>query len=234
VADLQLSALTRGSPETTLQLLRTALWHADRLIDRHEAQARSEAILEMAQAFRAEWAVERADWEEAQALLQSMGEGEHLHWDALKGHLRSRAWHEARRLAALMAQRPELAALLRRVGRMQRPLTAVHHPPAPRDAVSGPQPAAGLKPVETVLPDAPGELRGIRLGDRLERLLGSELQHPAHGEPTAGARPPAHLPGYIGLHAGRTRVHRQGGGAGSNPGGPAGAPRVRRHGLRWA
>ncbi|MFM8737825.1 MAG: VWA domain-containing protein, partial [Betaproteobacteria bacterium] len=80
VADLQLSALTRGSPETTLQLLRTALWHADRLIDRHEAQARSEAILAMADAFRAEWAVERADWEEAQALLQSLGEGAHLHW----------------------------------------------------------------------------------------------------------------------------------------------------------
>ncbi|MFM8345623.1 MAG: VWA domain-containing protein [Betaproteobacteria bacterium] len=180
VAGLQLSALTRGSPETTLQLLRTALWHADRLIDRHEAQARSEAILAMADAFRAEWAVERADWEEAQALLQSLGEGAHLHWDALKGHLRSRAWHEARRLAGLMAQRAELAALLRRVGRMQRPLTHAHHRPAPRDAVSDPQPPTGLKPVETVLPDAPGELRGIRLGDRLERLLGSELQQLRH------------------------------------------------------
>jgi uncharacterized protein with von Willebrand factor type A (vWA) domain len=180
VADLQLPALTRGSPDTTLQLLRTALWHADRLIDRHEAQARSTAIGHMAEAFRAEWTLERADWEEAQALLHGLGEGEHLRWDALKGHLRSRAWQEARRLAGLMAQRTELAALLRRVGRTQRPVTPPCHPPAPRQAVPGPQPPAGLMPVETALPDAPGELRGIRLGDRLERLLGSELQQLRH------------------------------------------------------
>ncbi len=180
VAELKLPALTAGSPDTTLQLLRTALWHADRLIDRHEAEERSAAVERMAAAFRAEWAVERADWEEAQALMQGLGDGQHLRWDALKGHLRSREWQEARRLAGLMAQRPELAALLRRIGRSQRATAQPRQAPSPWDPPHGTSPPTGLKPVETVLPDAPGELRGIRLGDRIERLLGSELQQLRH------------------------------------------------------
>lgn len=179
MAELQLTALTRGSPDTTLQLMRTALWHADRLIDRHEAEDRTTAIARMAEAFRAEWTVERADWEEAQALLQGLGDGEHLRWDALKGHLRSREWQEAKRLAALMAQRPELSALLRRIGRAQRSV-ASQCPPAPQAEDEGLGQPTGVRAVEPVLPDAPGELRGIRLGDRIERLLGSELQQLRH------------------------------------------------------
>lgn len=179
VAELNLPAMTRGNPDTTLQLLRTALWHADHLIDRHESQARGEAIRAMAHAFQAEWSVERADWEEAQALIQGLGDGEHLRWDALKGHLRSREWQEAKRLAALMAQRPELGALLQRIGRAQRSITPPQ-PPAPQDSDEGLREPVGLQAVETVLPDSPGELKGIRLGDRIERLLGSELQQLRH------------------------------------------------------
>jgi uncharacterized protein with von Willebrand factor type A (vWA) domain len=133
----------------------------------------------MAQAFRAEWVLERADWEEAQALLQGLGDGEHLRWDALKGHLRSREWQEARRLSELMAQRPELAALLRRIGRTRRGVQTAA-PPAPQALCEGLQAPVGVRAMETVLPDAPGELRGIRLGDRIERLLGSELQQLRH------------------------------------------------------
>jgi uncharacterized protein with von Willebrand factor type A (vWA) domain len=176
VAELNLTALTRQSPSTALQLLRTALWHADRLIDRHESEPRAAAIVRMAQAFRAEWVIERADWEEAQALLQGLGDGEHLRWDALKGHLRSREWQEARRLSELMAQRPELAALLRRIGRTRRGVQTA----APQALCEGLQAPVGVRAMETVLPDAPGELRGIRLGDRIERLLGSELQQLRH------------------------------------------------------
>lgn len=179
MAELKLTALTRQSPSTALQLLRTALWHADRLIDRHESEPRAAAIVRMAQAFRAEWVLERADWEEAQALLQGLGDGEHLRWDALKGHLRSREWQEARRLSELMAQRPELAALLRRIGRTRRGVQTAA-PPAPQALCEGLQAPVGVRAMETVLPDAPGELRGIRLGDRIERLLGSELQQLRH------------------------------------------------------
>lgn len=180
VAALQLTAITRGSPEMTLQLLRTALWHADRLIDRHESEPRETAIGRMAEAFQAEWTIERADWEEAQALLQGLGDGEHLRWDALKGHLRTREWQEAKRLAALMAQRPELGALLRRIGRAERPVEGSPPPTPAQNEDPGRREPVGLRPVQTVLPGAPGELRGIRLGDRLEQLLGSELQQLRH------------------------------------------------------
>lgn len=180
VAELNLPALTRGSAEMTQQLLRTVLWHADRLIDRAEREPRARAIERMSQAFRQEWAVERADWEEAQALLQGLGDGEHLRWDALKGHLRSREWQEAKRLAALMAQRPELGALLRRIGRTQRSVVPQAASPTSHEQPQGLLEPTGLRAVETLLPDAPGELRGIRLGDRIERLLGSELQQLRH------------------------------------------------------
>jgi uncharacterized protein with von Willebrand factor type A (vWA) domain len=111
--------------------------------------------------------------------LQGLGDGEHLRWDALKGHLRSREWQEARRLSELMAQRPELAALLRRIGRTRRGVQTAA-PPAPQALCEGLQAPVGVRAMETVLPDAPGELRGIRLGDRIERLLGSELQQLRH------------------------------------------------------
>ena len=179
MAELQLTALTRHSPPTALQLLRTALWHADRLVDRHESEPRVAAIARMTEAFRAEWALERADWEEAQALMKGLGDGEHLRWDALKGHLRSREWQEARRLSELMAQRPELAALLCRIGRTRRGVPA-QTPPAPTPLTQGLQAPVGLRAMETVLPDAPGQWRGVRLGDCIERLLGSELQQLRH------------------------------------------------------
>ena len=70
IGELDLPRLCRGSPEMTEQVLRTALWHADRLIDRHEDEPRSTAIDRMVDGFRAEWTIERGDWEEALALLQ--------------------------------------------------------------------------------------------------------------------------------------------------------------------
>ena len=180
MADLQLPQVTRGSTEMTRQLLRTALWHADRLIDRQESEARAAAVQRMAEAFREAWTIERADWDEVQALLQGFGEGAHLRWDSLKGHLRRREWREAQRLSALMAQRPELAALLRRIGRSQRRVEPDPDPPALQAPDEGLQAPQGLRAVHTTLPDAPGELQGIRLGDRIERLLGSELQQLRH------------------------------------------------------
>lgn len=180
VAELQLTAMARASPDTTLQLLRTALWHADRLIDRHPDQTREHAIAQMAQAFRDEWTVERADWEEAQALLRGLGDDAQLRWDSIKGHLRSRSWQEAKRLAALMAQRPELSGLLRRIGRAQRSVNPEAQPPAPQAEPDGLKNPIGLRPVETLLPDSPGELKGIHLSGRLERLLGSEWQQLRH------------------------------------------------------
>jgi hypothetical protein len=78
-----------------VQVLRTALWHLDTLVDHPAGQSRAEAIAAMAQAFREEWTVERQGWEEVLALLQTLGDLARLRWDELKGRLNSREWREA-------------------------------------------------------------------------------------------------------------------------------------------
>jgi uncharacterized protein with von Willebrand factor type A (vWA) domain len=72
-----------------------------------------------------------------------------------------------------------LAELIRRLGRAERAAQPLALPPRPLD--TSVRRALGVKVVETVLPDAPGELRGIRLSNRIEAMLGSEaalLRHP--------------------------------------------------------
>jgi uncharacterized protein with von Willebrand factor type A (vWA) domain len=179
IGELGLPALGRGAPAMVEQVLRTLLWHLDRLIDLQPRLSRPDAIAQTTRDFREAWRVQKADWDELLALLQGLGDLASLRWDQLRGLLRSREFHEAQRIAAQLAQLPELAALIRALGRAERAACALALPPpsidAPTDRV------VGTKVVETRLPDAPGELRGIRLSDRIEGMLGSEaamLLHP--------------------------------------------------------
>ncbi|MBL0087018.1 MAG: VWA domain-containing protein [Ideonella sp.] len=179
VGELRLPALCRGAPAMVEQVLRTALWHLDRLIDLQPRLSRGEAIAQTTQDFRDAWQEEKADWDELLALLQGLGDLASLRWDELRGHLNSREFHEAQRMAERLAQMPALAELIRRLGRAERAADPLALPPQP---IESPAPRAlGVKVVETRLPDAPGELRGIRLSDRIEGMLGSEaamLMHP--------------------------------------------------------
>ncbi|MBP6898681.1 MAG: VWA domain-containing protein [Burkholderiaceae bacterium] len=178
IAELQLPALSRGSEGLADQLLRTLLWHLDRLHDLQPRLSRAQAIAHIAAEFRAAWTLLRGDWDEVAALLQGLGELHQLNRDALQGRLARREWAEARRLADVLQQLPELVALIRRLGRERR---AVAPAPAPPQARPGPRREQGLAWISTVLPEAPGELRGIRLTGRIEQMLGSEaamLRHP--------------------------------------------------------
>ena len=178
VGELELPALTRGVPALAEQVLRTMLWHLDRIVDAQPRLSRDAAIALCAQGFREEWAVEKSGWEEALALMQGLGDLAHLRWDELRGRLTSREWREAQRLWALLAHLQPLAELIRGLGR------AHHHPQRPpaRTPQAAPRDAPlPLHERETRLPDAPGELMGIRHSDRIERMLGSEamqLRHP--------------------------------------------------------
>jgi len=179
IGELGLPKLCRAAPAMVEQVLRTALWHLDRLIDLQPRLARNEAIAQTTQDFRDSWQQEAADWDELLALLQGLGDLASLRWDELRGHLNSREFHEAQRIAERLAQMPALAALIRQLGRAERAASGRALPPQPLDAQT--QRVLGVKVVETRLPDAPGELRGIRLSDRIEGMLGSEaamLLHP--------------------------------------------------------
>ena len=178
VAMLELPALCQGAPAFAQQVMRTMLWHLDRINDHLPAMRRGDAIRLEAEGFRDEWELQKGDWEAVLALMHGLGDLARMSWDELQGLLRSREWQEAQRISALLVHLQPLVELIRSLGRSQ------HHPersPAPTA-----RPLAGCETMpqrerETRLPDAPGELKGIRHSDRLERMLGSEamqIRHP--------------------------------------------------------
>jgi uncharacterized protein with von Willebrand factor type A (vWA) domain len=178
VGALDLPSLCRGTPALAQQVLRTMLWHLDRIHHHLPGLSRAEAISLEVQGFRDEWELHKSGLEEALALMQGLGDLAHWSRDQLRGLLRSREWREAQRISALLAHLQPLADLIRALGRAQ------HHPraaPAPTAAPHALHEPTPMRERETRLPDAPGELKGIRHSDRLERMLGSEamqIRHP--------------------------------------------------------
>ena len=179
VGELGLPGLARGSPALAEQVMRTLLWHLDRIVDHQPRLTRAEAIAEVSAEFRAAWQVETMGLEESLSLLQVLGDSAQLQWDALRGHLRSRPWQEALRAAERLTRLPALAELIRRLGRSERSLAADIAPQSTPEAQQSPP--MPLRAVQTRLPDAPGEITGVRWSARIERMLGSEavmLRHP--------------------------------------------------------
>jgi uncharacterized protein with von Willebrand factor type A (vWA) domain len=180
VGELGLPALCEGVPALAEQVLRTLLWHLDRLVDLQPRCTRAEAIAQVAGEFRAAWETQTMGLEQDLALLLGLGDLALLRWDELRGHLNSRPWQEARRAADRLAQLPALAALIRQLGRSERSEQALPPalPPPAEPAAGTPQP---LRAVETRIPDVPGELTGVHFSGRLDQMLPAEavlLRHP--------------------------------------------------------
>ena len=178
VGELGLPALCRGSEAMALQVVRTLLWHLDRINDHLPRLSRDDAIAQVAAEFRAEWSVEKTGWEEMLALLQGLGDLPNMRRDEMRGHLNSREFREAQRISALLPHLRPLAELIRRLGRA---LPSPDLPPAQQaQRLSRATQAQSMMLRETRLPDAPGEYKGIRHSDRIERMLGSEAQQIRH------------------------------------------------------
>ncbi len=179
VADLGLCDLAQGSAAMTRQVLRTMLWHLDRLIDRPDAEPRAAAIARMVQEFRSEWTLERHGWEEVLALFKTLGDLPELQWDELRGHLSSREWSEARRIGELLGQLKELASFIEQIGRAQRRSDV---PPSLQPLPNANQPRQRVAvQITTHLVDQPGEVRGVKRSGDLARMLASEaamIRHP--------------------------------------------------------
>lgn len=176
-ARLGLAAMAQGRAALAEQVLRSLLWHLDRLPGHQPGRTPQQAAQAEAEAFEQAWTQEKGDFEEVMALLQGLGDLSAQAWDALRGRLKAREWQEVEQAAATLERVPELVALVQRLGR-QRPMAA---PPEPE---SQPQERRGPRPMRwhhTPVPDAPGEVLGIRQGGRLENLLpveAAQLRHP--------------------------------------------------------
>jgi uncharacterized protein with von Willebrand factor type A (vWA) domain len=169
VGELQLPALARGTPALAEQVLRTLLWHLDSAVDLQPRLTREGAIEQITQEFRQAWQHETVGLEADLALLRDLSGGTHLQWGELRGRLRSREWHGARRAAERLASMPELTALLQRLGRREWSARA-----APAPAHHTALQRVPLRAVPTQLTGAPGEITGIRFDSRLEHMLPSE------------------------------------------------------------
>ena len=117
VGALALPALCAGTPALAQQVLRTLLWHLDRIANMQPRLTRRGAIASAAQGFRDEWLLQKSGWEEMLALMQGLGDLAHLSWDELRGVLRSREWREAQRISTMLAHLQPLATLIRTLGR---------------------------------------------------------------------------------------------------------------------
>ncbi|MGA0611894.1 VWA domain-containing protein [Caldimonas sp. KR1-144] len=170
VGELGLPSLARGVPTLAEQVLRTLLWHLDRLTDLQPRRSRAEAIAQVEAEFREAWRIDSAGLDDELALLRDLADGAQLRWDTLVGRLRSREWQAARRAAERLAELPELAALLQRVGRAEpRPV-----PPRAAPLSAGAQAPTPLRAVHTRIAGAPGALTGVRFDASVERMLPAE------------------------------------------------------------
>ena len=180
MTELALPGLVQGRPALVQQLLQSLLWHLDSLIDRPEGDTRAQALVDAADSFRDQWVLQRQGWEEALALLQSLGDGARLQWDQLQGRLNSREWSEARRIGGLLDQMPALSAFIEAVGRRQ---LQAHAPTAaqrwaqPADT----HPALPLPGEDDDRQPEPASVDGVRTSRVIERMTGSEslaMTHP--------------------------------------------------------
>lgn len=179
---LQLPLFTQDQPELAEQVLSTLLWHLDLVpdyIDRgdDEAQARQRAI----DGFSEEWR-DRCDIIEG--LKTVFGDADDLlkncHWDELRGVLRSRNWQQVMRIRGLIERLPQLARVIRQLGRA-RATDEIDHDQTQDLVVMQQDLVPRVRHHLVRVPELPGETRGVYRSGRIARMLPAEmllLSHP--------------------------------------------------------
>ena len=182
IARLGLAAYCAGQEELSDTVLMSLLFHLDFIVDYRDRGAGRTAAARMAiEAFSAEWQ-ERCG--QADELIEVFGrlpdDGDNTRWDEIRGLLRSTGWQEVLRIRRLLERLPELARIIRGLGRSRQSEArdATQHPAA---EVLDEAIAQRLERRTVRVPDMPGETRGVHRSDRIARMLPAEtmlLGHP--------------------------------------------------------
>ncbi|NMF90738.1 VWA domain-containing protein [Aromatoleum petrolei] len=179
---LDLARYCRDEGELTDTVLMSLLFHVDFIVDYLDRGADEATAVAMAvDAFAADWQERCGDMDElADVFGMIPDDAKSTRWDRIRGLLRSEGWQEVMRIRRLLERLPELADLIRRLGR-----AAETDEPDEAGRVTElvtEEAIAHRAERSTVrVPDMPGETRGIHRADRVARMLPAEamlLGHP--------------------------------------------------------
>lgn len=174
MARLGLESLSRGQPAVADQVLRSLLWHVDQVARLCDRMPRARAIDRMAAAFDAEWIERGQSLHEVMRLVDSLdGVANFARWSELQGLLRSESWQGILEARERLERMPQLAALIRRLGR-GRPREEEKLEPARQAAGADADEEWVWRERELVLPGTPVEVDGIRRSGQLSQMLPTE------------------------------------------------------------
>jgi uncharacterized protein with von Willebrand factor type A (vWA) domain len=182
IEQLRLAGYCTGQTDLVDTVLMGLLFHLDFIVDYRDRGASEVEATRMAlDAFAADWQERCGQMDELVDVFGLLPEnGKNTRWDKIRGLLRSEGWQDVMRIRRLLEGLPELAGLIRRLGRASQSeaFDAASQNTVPVLARAIAQHPQG----RTVrVPDLPGETRGIKRSDRIARMLPAEamlLGHP--------------------------------------------------------
>ncbi len=182
ITSLGLARYCAGQEELSDTVLMSILFHLDFIVDfRDRGASETEAVRMAIEAFADEWRERCGQFDELVEVFGLLPEdANNSRWDQIRGVLRSAGWQEVLRIRRLLERLPELARIIRGLGRAR--------PSEERDAtiqtsVEVIDEAIAQRPQRRSVhvPDMPGETRGVHRSDRIARMLPAEamlLGHP--------------------------------------------------------
>jgi uncharacterized protein with von Willebrand factor type A (vWA) domain len=180
-ARLGLAAWCRDDAELCDTVLQGVLFHLDLVVDHVDRGAAPAQALAMAvAAFEADWSQRCGEMAELVEVFGDLGGLlKNSRWDLLRGLLRSSGWQEVLRARALLRDLPELARIIRELGRA-RPVEVLDEASHATTPVSELASAARALRRSVVVPELPGQTRGVQRSERVARMLPAEAMMLAH------------------------------------------------------
>src|SRR5512140_662011 len=182
LAAVELPGHCANEPALTETVLRSLCFHLDLIVDYRDRGDSAEAAATLAlDSFAKDWEERCGMMDELTAMFGDYGDlVKNTRWDMMRGLLRSGGWQEVVRARRLLEAVPELARIVRQLGRAR----ATDEPDASNASdVRIMEEHLTLREVERIVqvPDYPGETLGVRRSGRVARMLPAEamlLLHP--------------------------------------------------------
>ncbi len=179
--ELDLPAWCARNVELTDTVLQSLLFHLDLIVDYVDRGAsQAQAVTMALDAFAADWSTRCGDMRALVDIFGDLGDLlKNVRWDMLHGLLRSSGWQEVVRIREQIARLPELARIIRQLGRVRCAQAVATPSPARMQAT---EPTTALHEIRraVTVPDMPGETRGIHRSQRIARMLPAETMMLAH------------------------------------------------------